>query len=309
MKIMPSLKNLPQAKGFHFALLLFLVVVFGFNWPITKIALVEMPPLWLAVSRFVVSVVLVFMYLLMTKQLRFPGRKDLGILLTISLLQMAAFITCVQVGLMYVDAGRSSILVYTTPFWITPIAVLFFKESVSWLKITGLILGLLGVLLLFNPLNFNWHNSNMVIGNLYLLIAAFAWAAGIMHSRYAKWNLTPIQLLPWQLLIATVILFVMAEIFEPHAKITWNADLFGSLFFIGVLATAAGYWIMLEVSRNLPSTTTSLCLLGVPVIGVLSSHFILNEKITMTVLFSMMFIVIGLGCVVKASMSQSKLKI
>ncbi len=92
----------------------------------------------------------------------------------VSVLQMVLFTMCVTLGLRYVDAGRSAILAYTTPLWVLPLATLFLGERLSVLKIIGFFLGLLGVLLLFNPVTFNWHNHLAVIGSGYLILAAFS---------------------------------------------------------------------------------------------------------------------------------------
>jgi drug/metabolite transporter (DMT)-like permease len=56
-------------------------------------------------------------------ELRWPSRRDWPIVLAVGALQMAAFMALTTVGLQFVPAGRSAILAYTTPLWVTPLAV------------------------------------------------------------------------------------------------------------------------------------------------------------------------------------------
>jgi drug/metabolite transporter (DMT)-like permease len=282
-------------------MLLVLVVIWALNWPIVKIALADIPPLWLATVRMAIATGCLLVWLVATKKFQLPTRHDVPIILSVGLLQMAVFMAFTNLGLMHVPTGRTVILAYTTPLWVTPLAVFVFKEFLPPLKIIGLVLGLIGVLLLFNPMSFNWSDRNTIIGNGLLLLAALAWAICIVHARYARWRLTPLQLMPWQTLVATVILFFVSMIFEPHATIHWSLHLIKLLFYIGPIATALGYWMVIEISRRLPSVTTSLCLLGVPVLSIVSAHFMLGEAISAVVVISMLLITGGLICVVRAT--------
>lgn len=283
-----------------FILLGALIVMWGINWPISKIALVDISPLWFAFWRFVTAFCCLFIYLLMTKQLRLPSKQDLPIILSVSLLQMTGFIALTSIGLMHVSASRSAILAYTTPLWVLPLAILWLREQVSRSKIIGFVLGLFGILVLFNPMSFDWHNRDVVIGNGLLILAAMMWAICMVQTRFTRWNLSPVQLLPWQMLIATVLLFFLARYFEPHNIVTWTPRLMGLMFYIGPLGTALGYWMIIEVSRKLPSVTTSLCMLGVPIFGLFSSYFILGEAVHLNMVIAMTLIVAGLVFVIRA---------
>ncbi|WP_394682202.1 EamA family transporter [uncultured Comamonas sp.] len=56
-----------------------------------------------------------------------------------------------------VSAGRSAILAYTTPLWVTPAALLFGGERPSPRQFVGTGLGILGVLVLVNPMTVDFH--------------------------------------------------------------------------------------------------------------------------------------------------------
>src|SRR5262249_39395685 len=99
---------------------------------------------------------------------------------------------------------------YTMPLWVVPGAILVLGERLRLAKITALLLGLTGVVVMFNPISFDWSDRKAVVGNGYLLAAAALWAATIIHVRSHQWVGTPLTLAPWQMLIALILLFPLA---------------------------------------------------------------------------------------------------
>lgn len=282
----------------NYLLLFSVIVIWALAWPISKIGLQDMPPIWYTAMRLCIGFFTIFFILLMQKKIKMPKKKDLPLILSIGLLQMASFLILINGGLLFVDAGRSAILVYSTPFLVTPIAVLFFEEKLTLLKLFGLLLGLIGILLLFNPLNFDWHNTHVVVGNSLLLLAAVCWAIGMLHTRYGTWHSPSIDLVPWQLLIACIFVLLTAYFAQPHPQIFWSGRLWWTSIYNGVLATGFAYAAIIYVSKQLPVVYTSLLLLGVPVLGLIASALWLHEKITLNIFIAMLLILSGLIAIV-----------
>lgn len=297
---MSEIQSQKSDRSIGFLFVGILIVMWGITWPMSKNILAVVSPIWFAFWRFFPAFLCLLMYSLITKQIRLPSKKDLPIILSVSLLQMVGFVILTSFGLKHVPASRSAILAYTTPLWVLPLAILWLRESISKLKIIGFLFGLSGVLVLFNPMNFDWRNREVVLGNGLLILAAMLWAICMVQTRFIRWNLSPVQLLPWQMLIASVVLFVLASYFEPHQSIVWTPQLLGCMFYIGPLATAFGYWMIIEVSRKLPSVTTSLCMLGVPIFGLFSSSVMLGEVISFNMIMAIVLVVTGLVFVIRA---------
>ncbi len=280
---------------FNYSLLFLVIVIWAVAWPVSKLGLLDMPPIWYTALRLAIGFVTMFAILLFQKKIKFPTRKDLPLILSIGLLQMACFLILINGGLMFVDAGRSAILVYSTPFLVTPIAVLFFDEKLSFLKLLGLTFGLVGILILFNPASFDWDNANTVVGNSMLILAAACWAIAMLHTRYGTWHTPSVMLVPWQLLVALIFVVLAAFIIEPHPRVAWTGRLWWTSIYNGALATGIAYAAIINVSKNLPVVSTSLLLLGVPVLGLLLSSVWLGEHITVSIVIAMLFILAGLA--------------
>jgi drug/metabolite transporter (DMT)-like permease len=286
-----------EAKGTgRAALLLGLVILlWGVNWPIIKLGLQFMPPLWFAVARVALGTLCFIALLLATGRLRPPPRADLPVVLSVGALQVAAQLGLTHFALMFVEAGRSAILAYTTPLWVAPLSALFLREPLTPVKLLAVGLGMTGVAVLFNPLAVDYGNHRVLLGNGLLILSAIVWAAAIVHVRGHRWRDTPLQLMPWQMLLGTLVLVPVAAMVEPTPKIDWSRELLGILFYNGPIASAFCYWAFVTVNRSFSATATALGSLGVPVVGVLVSALALGEPLTVTKLSGLALIGAGVG--------------
>ncbi len=287
-------------------LLVGVVVLWGANWPVMKVALQSIPPVWFAGARMTLGAACLFALLAVLGRLKLPTRRDLPLIFTVGGLQMAAFLVLVNFALLHVGAGRSAVLAYTTPLWVTPAAVLLLGETMTRRKLLGLGLGLGGVAVLFNPSGFDWSSRAALTGNALLLAAAFSWSLAILHVRVHQWDSSPLQLAPWQMVLAIPPLAVLSWFTEDWSAIAWSGELGVILAYNGPLATAFCFWAVVSVNRALPATTTSLSLLAVPVAGVLASALSLGEPLTPTLIGGLALILGGTVLVNLADMGRER---
>lgn len=293
------------ARGQALLLLAVLVLLWGCNWPLMKIVLNYAPPLWFAALRMAMGAVTLLLALALMGRLRLPPRGDLPLVFTIGLLQMAAYMALVNLALMSVPAGRSAVLAYTVPLWVAPGAVLLLGERLSRGRLLGLLLGVTGLVVLFNPLAFPWHDSAALAGNALLLVAALAWAAAILFTRRRRWRSSALALAPWQLLVATPPLLLLALLFEGVPAIEWSQELIWLMLYNGPLATGFCYLLIMTLTMALPAVTLSLGLLAIPACGVLASTLALGEALPPSLLAGMILILGGLVAVNLPSASPS----
>src|SRR5580704_12181735 len=252
-------------------LLVFVLLVWGMNWPLMKLAMKFIPPQWFGFTRIFIGSLFLFLLAIIQKKLIIPKRGDIPHLLSVGALQIGLFTVLINFGLFYTTVGHAVILVYSTPLWVTPIAIIFFKERLNLIKTIGLIVGILGILTLFNPFDFNWSDHHALIGSAALFLSAILWAIAILHVRFVPSQSPVSQLMPWHLLVGTIILAISAIIFEPHPVIHWTTFSVLLSLYIGTIATGLAFWGAVEMSRRFPAITTSLSLTGVPIIGVICS--------------------------------------
>ncbi|MDO6564545.1 DMT family transporter [Amphritea sp. 1_MG-2023] len=281
-----KIDSLPQLSATTKAMLVLFVaiIIWGGNWPVMKAGLDHITPLWFSMIRFALGAATLFAFQISTKKLYIPRRSDLPLILSIGLVQMMIFTALGAMAMTQVAAGRSAVLAYTTPLWVLPLSIILFHETPSKQQIIATLLGLSGVIALFNPFSFDWHNSSLLFANGMLLLAAFCWSICILHLRHTRSKATAFQLAPWQMLIATLPLIVLAYAFEGPFTGNGSLAFWQICLYLGPLATAFCFCAVNDASRVLAGATMSTAILGVPVIGLLFSTWFLNEPLTLSLI-------------------------
>ena len=274
-----------------------LVLIWGLNWPIMKIVVQLMPPIWFVVARLALGAVCLFALLLATGRVAKPTRTDWPIIWSVSFFQMYAFMALTTIGLQFIPAGRSAILAYTSPLWVLPAAILFFGERLTRWRLAGMIAGLVGLVVLLNPASIDWSDGQQLLGNGLLLIGAVMWAIAILHTRRHTWHLSPLQLAPIQMALLIVPMSFLAWIIDGPFHAEWTWQLIWMLVYNGPLATAFAFWASVSLQRALPSSTISLSYLAVPAWGLIASTWWLGEALPPSLILGGVLIFLGVAAI------------
>lgn len=297
----------PVPLGRAYALLAAVVLLWGVNWPIMKMGLDYLSPLWFAATRIGLGALCLFAVLAVQGLLLWPGRRELGIMVAVGVLQIGLPTALIHTGLLYVEAGRSAILVYTMPLWVAPMAYFALHERLTAMKLSGLALGLAGILTLFNPLTFAFADMRILAGNGFMLLASICFAVALVVIRRHTWTVPIVRLMPWQMLLGVVLLVVAAAAIEGRPDVRWSGALAIIMAYNGPVASAFCFWAFVSISRSLPAMSTALGSLGVPVVGIVSSSLMLGEGFGLAKIAGLVLISLGVAAVTigDAALSRS----
>jgi drug/metabolite transporter (DMT)-like permease len=271
------------------------IVAWGLTWPVNKVVLATLSPLWAVTLRSAIATLALFALTAWRGRVTLPPRQDLPVLLSITLLHMVGFNLLASWGLGLVPTGRTVVLAYTTPLWVTPGAALFLREPLTTRRAVGVLIGLAGLVTLFNPLALDWSDRDVVLGNLAILAGALLWALSILHIRAHRWASTPFALIPWETLLATVLLLPFALATAAPAPARWTASFVTLLLYLGIVGTAVAYWATATASRHLPAVATSLGLLATPVVSVITATLWLGEPLTPSLVVAIVLVLGGVA--------------
>ena len=255
----------------HFLLALAVMVVWGTNFVVIKLALGQMPPLLFATLRFVV-VLLPMVFFLPRPAVPWPNLAAYGLLIGVG-----------QFGLMFValnghiSPGLASLVVQTQVFFTIGLAMLMAGESLQRVQWLALVLGAAGLAVIM------WHTDGNTtpLGLGLVLIAALSWACGNLVSRAAG-RINMVAYVVWSSLFALLPLAALSLWVEgwdavasglrqadafTWAAVAWQA--WGNSLF----GYAAWGWLL---SRYSAATITPMSLL-VPLFGMGSSALLLGE--------------------------------
>jgi drug/metabolite transporter (DMT)-like permease len=277
------------------ALFVIVVIAWGINWSVTKLLVEAIPPLWTAAIRSWIALLGLLVVLKLSGNLIVPRPGDIPVVLSVALLHMTLFSVLIAAGLRFLPASKGIVLGYTTPLWVALATPALRKERLSGTNVAGVVLGLLGLAVILNPASLDWGDLNIMIGAGMVILAAMCWAANIVYIRQHRWIASPLQLLVWQVLVATIVLSSMAMISEGWPHVRWSRNLDVLFLYSGFIGTALAYWAMSMVNRSLPALTTSLGLTATPIVGIISAAVILGEPVDMTLAVAATLIVGGIA--------------
>lgn len=281
----------------HKALLLFSIVViaWGLNWSATKVIVESLPPLWTTALRCWIAFAVLVPILWVRGILILPQRGDVPVIMSVGLLHMVAFSALVAAGLQYIPASKGIVLGYTTPLWVALMAPIVLGEKITAPNLIGMLLAMTGLAIILSPVSLDWSGGGTLAGAGMIVLAAISWAMSIVYVRSHRWVATPFQVLPWQVLLAAVVMSVMAVSTEGLPRSDWSAELIGLLMYGGLVATALAYWAMTMVNRSLPALTTALGTLATPLIGIAGAAAFLGEPVELSLVAAAGLITAGIA--------------
>jgi drug/metabolite transporter (DMT)-like permease len=180
-----------------------------------------------------------------------------------------------------------AVLVSSAPLWFVILDKPKWKENLSSRStIIGLIVGFIGVILLFSEqvsavVSGN-NKANQIIGLIVLLVGAISWAGGSLYSKYKSIGSATVSS-AWQMLIAGIA-FIPGSLINNEWKgfnyqaisgESWFAVMY--LIFMGSLAGYSGYVWLLQVR---PATQVSTYAYVNPVVAVLLGTFFAGEHMS-----------------------------
>jgi len=262
------------------------------------------PPIWYACFRYGIAALCLFALVAAWQGAAFPPRADWPLVAVSGVFQMAAYSALTAFALTILPPGRASVLAFSTPIWVVPLAARWLHERMSPAALLGMGLGLVGALAIAAPA-LHPDGGRQALAYAMLLGAAVSWAISIVAVRGYRFTSTTLALAPWQALVAACLLLPVALVAEgvPGPVGVSGA---ASLAFVGPVATAFAYWAVVEVGRHFRAGTLSMALLATPPIGILLSAVTLGETVGPSLVAGAVLIAAGIWLAVPRTKAQGK---
>ncbi|OKP76662.1 hypothetical protein A3844_30820 [Paenibacillus helianthi] len=269
------------------ALLIFLVIVWGINWPLSKIALHYAPPLLFAGIRTVIAgIILIFAALPKWKKLDF--KRLWPVYLISAFLSIVFYYGFQTIGLQYVPSGLFSAIVFLQPVLLGIFAWIWLGESMYGLKLAGLLLGFLGVA----SLSIGGFNGSISVQGIVLALAsALSWAFATVYTKRNAARVDMLWMTAMQIMIGGIILLSAGSVTESWADITWNAAFILNTLFISVFVIALGWMVYFNLIKNGEAGRVGSFTFLIPLISIGSSVVLLHEQITLNLVIGLLLIV------------------
>ena len=157
-------------------------------------------------------------------------------------------------ALMFIPLEQIQALHFIVPLIVTFLAVFFFKEKIRFVRITALIIGLLGMFVMLRP-----GMIEMNIGVYMVLFTSIVWSFIIIITKFLSKNDSPITILTYQYSFVTFFSFFIVIFFwETPSPIiflyTFLAALSGTILHIALIYS----YKLVDLTLTQPFTFLSL---------------------------------------------------
>jgi drug/metabolite transporter (DMT)-like permease len=293
-----AVPNQPRARAqITPAGLMFLAITsvgWGFNWPVTKYLLSELPPLSLRGTTGVIGAgLLALLAILSGQSLRVPREWW-------PRLAMAAFfnVTCWMVlmglALLWLPASEAALIAYTMPIWASMMAWPVLGERPNLLRVISLAMAFAGLSAIMGGNGFAASMSKLP-GIIMALGGAVGFAVGTILAKKLPLHLPPLTAAAWQigigcLPVAIVGLFVETTDIAAVSNFGWWLVVYST-----VIQFCVAYVSWFAALARLPASVAAIGTMAVPVIGVVASAITLHEPLGTGQIAALLFTLAGVA--------------
>jgi drug/metabolite transporter (DMT)-like permease len=267
---------LPSRRAAYVALVA-LTLIWGLNWMAMKFGLRYAHPVVYNIERTLVAIA--FLFAVMLREGRALKPQSWTAVIVTGFFQTTLNFSATTMALASGGAGRTSVLVFTMPFWTMLIAWPVLHERVRGSQWVAVAFALVGLVLVVEP----WHWQGELAPKLWAALSGFGWAAGTVATKYfqRRHGLDVLNLISWQMLIG-ILPVCLVPLFWPFPAAQWTGVYLFAIFYAGVIATGIGFLLWTMVLQWLPAGTASLNMFAIPVIALLSSMAVFDERLSAT---------------------------
>lgn len=288
-----------STKAFQYLQILLAVIFWGTSFVATKTLLYELKPVTIIILRLILASLLLTAIAIFTKRSFAVNLKNHLWILFLAL--VAAFHLWIQVtGLQYTTASNTGWIIGTAPIFMAILGLIFYRERISILQITGILIAIAGLLLLIGKGNI--FNIGLIQnkGDLLVLGSAFTWGVYSMINKKISLTYSPLMTILY-LFIMMVLIIIPFNLNSTVIDSVINLSSTGwiSILFLGIFCSGIAYVIWAQALRDMESAKVGAFLYFEPLVTVIAASFFLHEEIFLMMILGGVLITTGVFIVNK----------
>ena len=251
--------------------------IFGLGVPVSK-ALLESwvtPMGYMASRSFFAAIIFWLIACFLPKE--HVERKDLMVILFGGLLGFVISQSLTAWALDFTTPVYFSLIAALTPVGVMLMAALFIGEKITWIKVLGVILGIVGALLMLVK---GWQagaGKNDVLGIFLAILSVLTWAIYLIVTRKVSQKYSSVTQMKWVFLISAIVTVPIAmPEFGAQAlyssAVNWEG--IAEMAFLVLGATVLGYFLIPVAMKTLHATTVSIYTNLQPIVASMVAIFV-----------------------------------
>ena len=268
-------------------------IIWGTTYLFIRVGVETIPPMLFAGFRWIIAgIILITILRLSGKQL--PKKEDLIPITIIGIALLGFGNGLVVVSEQWIESGLVALLITTTPFWmIGTESFLPNRPKLNWMIITGLIVGSLGVGLIFGGNLKYIFETKYLVGILCVLGAEIAWSLGSVYSKYKKVSVHPLMSASIQMLIVGSLQIILGGALGEFSNLHFTQSGLMSLGYLIIMGSIFGYGSYIYAIEHLPLSLVSTYAYVNPVIALILGWIFLSEELNVFIIVASVIIILG----------------
>jgi drug/metabolite transporter (DMT)-like permease len=279
------------------ALLIVLSILWGGSFFFAKVAVLELPPLTVALGRVALAAAILLALARITTVALPASLAAWRPYALMGLLNNAIPFGLIFWGQTHIPSGLAAILNATTPLFTVVVAHwATTDEKLTFARLAGVVAGLAGVVVMIGPDMLRELGAN-VFAQLACLGAALSYAfAGVYGRRFRKEP--ALRVAAGQLTASTLILAPVALVIDrPWTLPSPSLTVIAALVALASLSTALAYLIYFRILARAGATNLLLVTFLIPVSAIMLGTLILGEQLSPRHVVGMAAIALGLAAI------------
>ena len=268
---------------------IFVPIVWALGFTGAKAAMDQFPPIMLMAMRFSVAAIVLVWF---TK----PPWSLMWRIFIVTVISATIPYSTIFTGLNHLDASTAMLVVQAQVPFMALVAIVFLKESLTIQRAIGFVVAMAGVVLIAGQPELRGS-----IGWILLTVGGcFVWASGQVMIRVLSQSIDGKTLIAWVSVFTVPQLIISSAIFETgqiEALMTADWYAWTLVLYMGLIMTAAGYYVWYTLLSKIEIGQASPFLLLQPPITVVASIFLLGENPTWMTLIGGGIVIAGVATI------------
>lgn len=242
-----------------------------------KVAVADCPPLVLLAVRFSLAGLLILGLSVLRRERWSLSWRDVAICALLGTANNALYLGLGYAGLQTVSAGLGGLIVSTNPVFTAVLAALFLYEPLTWRKLAGLALGVIGVAFIV------WHRTAIGAEAWHGIVYTLASLASIVAGTILFKRLSPQGSL-WigngiQNLAAGLVLIPFALALPSSTQFVPSMRLAAAFAYLVLGSSVVAYWLWFRLLTQYGATAASAWHFVMPPLAMLFAWLVLGEQL------------------------------
>jgi drug/metabolite transporter (DMT)-like permease len=266
-----------QLRGFIF--LIITIILFSTFEVVCKLIGTRLHPLQITLFRFLIGglVLLPFALFRIKKQELSISKHFWFDMFLLGFVNIVVSMGLIQFGLLYTNASTSAVIFSSNPIFVAVFAAILLKESISKVKLIGMVIGIIGVFILFfDKISLS---STSVTGPILVLMSAIVFALyTVLGKKLTLQGTDSLVMTAFSFITGSILLLPIMLVLKIPL-LAMDLNILPHVLYLGILVSGIAYMCYFYGLANVNTSTGALVFFVKPALAALFSVLVLHETL------------------------------